>query len=133
MAEGADAHRRAQRGVGQHQIDPVQGQFGQQAVGFVLAADHLYPFGQGQGRLQQAVGDQFGHHVGDTHRQAQGPADGSVAQVAHQFAAQREDLVRVTVHHAPHLGQHQPPPLAGEELLPQGFLQGAQLPADRGL
>ena len=105
-------------------------QFGQQAVGLPLQADHVDRLIDQQGRFQQFVGDQLGHHVSDAHVQPPGSSRWSPPQRVLQFATNREDFIGIPKDGVAHLGQGEIATNLFEQLVPHRRLQPLQLGTD---
>ena len=127
VVEGVHAAAAGHRRVGDDDVQGVERQIGEELVVGVLVANQLHGLGEGEGRLQQASHHQLGDQVDDAHVQAQRLADGAPLDRVHELAAEREDVLGVVVDHPTHLGEGQPAPHLGEELLAQGFLERADL------
>ena len=115
--------------VGQHHVQPVQRQVGQQAVELVLVAQQPQ-VRLGQHRLQQAAHHQLGQAVGDAHRQPQARRADRLAQQLGQLLAELEDLVGLAHRRQAGLGQHQAAPGRLEQRMAERALQLAHLGAD---
>ena len=116
--------------VGQHHVQPVQRQVGEQAVELVFVAQQAQ-VRLGQHRLQQPAHHQLGHAVGDAHRQAQARRADRLAQPLGQLLAELEDLVGLAHRCDAGFAQHQAAPGRLEQRVPQRTLELANLGTDR--
>ncbi len=107
-------------------------QLGDETLRPLVHAVQLDRLGEVEGRLEDLVGDQLGHDHGHSHREARRLRDPALHRLL-QLAAEGEDLVRVAIDGAADVGENHGAPGANEQLLPEGFLQLAELAADRGL
>ena len=80
VAEGLDPEVRGQRRVGQHQVQRVHGELGDEALEAPFAADDLDAVGRAQGRLEQVVNDEFGQRIGDADHELGAPRSLLAAQ-----------------------------------------------------
>ena len=133
VAVGLHVDRGRHRRVGEHQVDLVQGEGGEQRLGPRLAADHPDRRRQLQRRRQQAIGDLLAEHVGDADDEAHRPPGGAALHGVEELTAEREDLVGVAVDHLADVGRHQPAADAGEQLLAEPRLERLDLRAHRRL
>ena len=125
-------HRRAGRWtpVGDHDVDLVERERGEERVRLALATNHAHRRVHREDRPQQPIGDQFRNDVDDPDGQAERAPRRPVADRIEQLAAEREDVVRVSVDDATDVGEHERAPLAAEELLAEHVLERADLRAD---
>src|SRR5436309_11375746 len=133
VVEGADPDGRREGRVGEDQVEPVDRELRQQALGLVLATDDAHGLAELERRLQETIRDQLGHDVGDPDREAERATRWPVLEGVEQLAAEREDLVREAEGDAAGVGEREVAPDAGEELLAEGRLQRPDLRADRRL
>jgi hypothetical protein len=131
MAERLDARRRTDRCIGQDDVQAVYGELGEQALRLVVAADQMHWPRQPERRLEKQPRHQFRQNVGHAHHQAQWFAKRLPGQRVLKLPAQREDLLRIAVHDATHVGQLEPATLAYEKLLSGGVFERADLAAHR--
>ena len=122
-------HRR----VGEHQVDLVQGEGGEQRFGPGLPADHADRDRQLQRRRQQAVGDLLAEHVGDADDEAHRAAGGAPLDGVEQLTAEREDLVGVAIDHLADIGRHHPAADSREQRLAEARFERLDLRAHRRL
>src|SRR5438552_14675422 len=84
---------------------------------------------KGECRLDEAIGDELGEAIGHPHGETQRPPGWPPLHRVDELAPQGEDLVSVTELHPAHLGETKIPSRALEQLLAEGTLEGADLPA----
>jgi hypothetical protein len=109
-------HRRG--AVGQHHIEAVQGQIGEQGFEFAFVANQTdIDRHAGHGR-EQAVGEQFRNAVGNAGAQAQRRFVVAAADRIDQRVTKLENLVGETECRAPGFAEYQAAPLAIEQALP---------------
>ena len=133
MIEGPHLHVGRDRFVADHEVERLHCQVRQQPLRMVLPTHESHRLRQSNRRLEQPVGNQLGDHVGHAHHEARLPARRVSADRGQQVATEREDLVGIEVHLAANVGEHQAPPTALEELLPQLILEHTQLATQSGL
>ena len=133
MTKDTHAHASMGRGVTQHDVELMRRKSKQQPFRIVLATHQPDMLRQAKRRLQNPVGDEFGHHVRDADYQAHGPPARPSFEHIDQFAAEREDFVGIPVNHLASLRERQAPAGLGKQLLAQIFLERTNLAADRGL
>jgi hypothetical protein len=133
VAERADADRGAHGRIGNHDIEVVHGELGEQALGFVLATHEMHGLGMRQRRLEDAPRDELRHDIGDAHHETERPADWTTAHGFAKLAPEREDFVRIAKRHATRLGEHQATADPHEELFTERLLERFHLAAHRRL
>ena len=122
------------RGVGDDQIQLVNGQISQQEWQFVLPATQARWLIQFQGRFEEMSGQRFCHDVHNADGQSRVvPICSAPLHDFHQLLSGREDVFRVSEYDVTHLCQHEAAPSADEQLFSQRLLQQPYLPADRRL
>jgi hypothetical protein len=130
MAENLEVAAMRRRPVGQHHVQPVQGEFGEQGVEFAFAADQAYLLRQVEDDFHEAEGDQLGQRVRDADRETQGVAGVAFAQCGAHVLAELEDLVGVAEGQASGFGRHQAPALRRQQRLAQRLFELGDLHAD---
>jgi hypothetical protein len=133
MAEAAHRDARGDRSIGDHQVERVEGEVGEEPAARSLPAHEMHRLPQPENRLEQPVGHELRNRIGDADGEAQRAACGPAAHRFRKLAAVGEDLVRVAVDGAAHVGQHERTPAALEEGLPELPFELTDLGADRGL
>ena len=104
--------------VGQHHVEPVQGQVGQQVVKLVFVAEQAQ-VGVLHGRGQQVAHRQLGQAVGNAHHQ---PHTGLAARFAHggvQVFAEMKNLLRHFQRGLARVGERQAPACGFEQRVAQ--------------
>jgi hypothetical protein len=133
VAEGLHLDVLAGRDVGQHHVELVERQGGEELGERPLAADQGEVRDGVHRRLQQERGQALGDDVGHPGDQAHPLPGGQPLDRQLQLAPGAEDVVGVLEDGAPGVGEDQPAPLPLQQLHPQGALQGLQLVGDGGL
>ncbi|MCY1364430.1 hypothetical protein D9M69_512310 [compost metagenome] len=115
--------------VGQHHVEPVQGEVGQQVVEVVFVAH------QAQARLFERRGQQLAHGelgqaVGDADHEAHAALAGGVAHGGGQLFTELENLLGHLQRGVAGLGEGQAAPGGLEQRVAQRLLQQAHLGAD---
>jgi hypothetical protein len=127
------AHGWRHRRIGQHYVEVVQRELGQEPVGLVLPTDEQdVLLGAEQGR-ENPLREHLGEDVGDSDGEAKGHALGASGHGVHQLAAGRENSLGVAVHHHSEIRQRQVAPDAFEELATERHFESSDLAAQRRL
>ncbi|MNS41136.1 hypothetical protein D3C72_734810 [compost metagenome] len=95
LAVAFDVQVRRHRAVGDHQVQTLDRQVGQQTFKLVFAARNAQRLTQFHGRRDQAVDDGFGHHVGHADAKQNLLFIGLRPQHQFQFTAQLKHLLGV--------------------------------------
>ena len=98
----------------------------QQTIRLSLFADQAYLAERLQGRFQESLCHELGHHVRHANGHTQGPTDRTVVKRILHLASQTEDLISVTVDNPAALRQRQAATVLGEELMTQPLLQTSE-------
>ena len=130
MAEHLQVAAVRRRAIGQHHVEAMQGEFGEEGVELAFAADQAHLLRQVEHRFHQAKSDQLGQCVGNADCQSQRILRVCLAQRCIHVLAELEDLVGVGQCQAPGLGRHQTSPLRRQQRLAQGLLEQGDLRAD---
>ena len=110
----------------------MQGEVRQQTIRLSLLADQAYLAERLQGRLQESLCHELGHHVCNANGHTEGPTDRTVVERILHLASQTEDLIGVSVDDPAALRQRQAATALGEELVAQPLLKQVNLAADGG-
>ncbi|GAB1412624.1 hypothetical protein MASR1M97_13600 [Candidatus Desulfobacillus denitrificans] len=105
-------------------------QLGEQALEPALAADDAQRLADGDGRLEQAVGELLRQRVGNADAEGGGAPLRVVADRLLQFCAEGKDLVRIAEGEPAGIGQLQRAALAREQFDAEAVLQQTDLAAD---
>ncbi len=116
--------------VGEHHVEPVQGQVGQQVFEVALVA-HQAQARLGQRGRQQLAHRELGQPIGNAHHQPHTALAGGVAHGGVQLLAQMKDLLGHLQRRLTGLGQHQAAPGWLEQRVTQRLLQQTHLRAHR--
>ena len=119
VVERSDLHRRPDRRIRQDQVQPMKCQLGQKLLRRVFHALEQHAFRKPQGRLQNPVCDELGHHVGNACGQSQRAAPGPALGSVHEIATEAEDLVGIAVDDPSEVGENETATRASEQLPPQ--------------
>ena len=133
MAEGLDLDRRRDRRIGDHEIERVRREIGEQPLWRAVAADDVHRLRQPHRRLEQPVRDDLGDFIGDADLEAHRPAGRPILQRVHQLAAEAENVVGIAKDDAAHVGEHEVASRSLEQLFAELIFEDADLPADRRL
>jgi hypothetical protein len=125
-----DADVRRSGRVGQHDVEGVGGQMGEQLLGVLFPAHEPDWRRRVHQRPQQAACDELGHGVRHADRQRQGAPGLAGLDRVEQFAADVEDLVCVQIDHPPDVGEHEGAAVPVEQLDVQHLLQPLDLGRD---
>jgi hypothetical protein len=129
VAAHADLGR--DRAVGDHQVEAVHRELGEQLGQRRLAAHQPARALQAQRRLDQAMHHRLGHRVRDADAEGQAAAQAVVAQRLHDLVAEREDLLGLAQDAFTRFGQRQAAAAAAEQGDAERALEGGELGADR--
>lgn len=119
--------------VGDHEIQSMGRQIGQELEQFVFLADQTGWSVQFQSRLEELGRQRFWNGVCDADDQSGRMPIHLPFDRIHQLLPGRKDVFGVLEHQMSHLRQRQPSPCSDEQLLAQGIFQLPDLSADRGL
>jgi hypothetical protein len=120
-----------QRPVGDHHVEAMYGEIGEQWRQAAFTTDQPHRFRQSQGRFDEAMGDRLGNRIGDADGEQQALPCRLVARHLEQFIAKGEDLLGVAQNAPAGIGDLQAAAGATEQLDAQRFFEFAQLAADR--
>jgi hypothetical protein len=127
---GAHLHGRADRRVGQHDINALDGQVREELFRAALTTGDPDRVRELQRRLDEPAGDGLRDdvvHANDhVHRTARRPSASGVDKLP----PEGEDLVGIAIDELAHLGGHDVTPRTPEQLLTQLFLEPPDLDAD---
>ena len=132
MVERLDADFFGNGFIGQHQIEFVQAQLGDEFWKFSFLAGHVHLFRHAQGGFQKVIGHGLRDRVCNPYAKFQrfGVAAGE-ADRFFQLVPQRKNLLRVTQGDTTLAGEFQPTPPLAKEVVAQPFLQLFDLPRKR--
>ncbi len=119
------------RAVGDHHVEAVHRQVGQQGRQPSFATDQADRLGEAEGWLDQPVGHHLRHRVGDADAKRHALRCCIVTNGVEQFVAQRENLFGVAEQALAGFRELQPAPDAAEQFDAEHRLEFAQLAADR--
>ncbi|MNL12086.1 hypothetical protein D3C87_1329470 [compost metagenome] len=114
---------RRHRAVGDHQVQALDRQVGQQTFKLVFATGDAQRFAQLHGRCDQAIDDGLGHHVGHTNAKQDLLFIGLCPQHQFQFATELEHLFGIGQGLAAGLGQFELPSDSPKQLDAKGLFQ----------
>src|SRR3954469_3749522 len=129
MSESADRRPLRHGSVRQDQIERVPREPGEKLVRRRLG--DYEPHLSASRRSEKLASDELGERVHHPDAKLLRPPGGTAAHHVQKLAAEAEDLVRVSVHDASHLGGLEGAALALEELFAQRLFESADLRAQR--
>ncbi|MNE34662.1 hypothetical protein D3C80_1283930 [compost metagenome] len=130
LAVALDVQVAGHGAVGDHQVQALDRQVGQQAFEFVFAAAQAQGVFHVHGRCQQAVDDGLGHHIGDPDPKQDLLFVWTGTQHGLQLPADLKHLLGVGQRLATGFSQFQLPPDPAKQLDAVGLFEQADLPAD---
>ncbi len=133
MAERLHLDRRRDRRIGDHQVERVRREIGEQALGRAVAADDLHRLRQPHRRLEQAIRDDLGDLIGDADLEAHRPPGRAILERVHQLAAEAENVVGIAKDDAAHVGEDEVASRSLKQFFAELIFEHADLPADRRL
>jgi hypothetical protein len=133
VVEGADADGLGGGGVGEDDIELVEGEGGEELGEGAFAAGDADIGGDVEGGLEEALGDELGDNVGDADGEAELLTGGDAVDDVLELVAEAEDVIGVAQDGAADVGEDEAAALSLEELVAERLLEELELGADGGL
>ncbi len=133
MVEGLDTGCSADRGIGQDEVQLLDGQVGEESFGRVLVADQVDVLLGGEDRGENTVHDELGQQVGRSDAEAAGFGAADALEVFEELLSEGEDFLGIVEGELSAFRELEAAGVAFEEGFAELFFQELELFGDGGL